>query len=142
MARKKTAVSRWPKRDYRTSAAYKKMEASKMRVQASLRRTREKLKEKGTPIQGTLCTAGGGLIAGAVAVNKPSFFGISSPLVIGAVVSAVGIYSDESWAPSVACVGAGMLAAGASDYMKNALTYQENWNPYNQAIGFSVKANG
>jgi len=129
---KKTAVRRWPKRDYRTSSAYKKMAASKTRVQASLRRTREKLKEKGTPIQGTLCTAGGGLIAGAVSYQKSDFFGLSSPLVIGAVVAAVGIYSDESWAPSVACVGAGMLAAGASDYMKNALTIDSNWNPYNQ----------
>ncbi len=114
------------------SSSFKKLEAQKLAMGRRLAATRRKLKEKGTTGMAAACTASGGAVAGAVSLQMPTIMGVSTPLVIGGALVAFGIYSDESYSNSLACIGSGMLAAGASDYMKNALTYEGAWNPIGQ----------
>lgn len=114
------------------SSSFKKLESQKLAMGRRLSTARRKLKEKGTPTMAAVCTTSGGAFAGAVSTQIPAIMGISTPFLVGSALVLIGIYSDDKFSNSLACVGSGMLAAGASDYVRNAMTYQNAWNPIDQ----------
>ena len=114
------------------TASFAALEEQKAAMGRRLSATRRKLKEKGTPAKAALCIGSGGAAAGFVSTQFPSLMGVSTPLLFGSALVAFGIYSDEKYANTLSCFGSGMLAAGMSDYVKNAMTYDRAWNPIDQ----------
>lgn len=116
------------KRRRSSSPAFKKLEADKMRLQARYRRLRDKTKDAPGKMGSAICTTTGGALSGAANVYFPAVMGIPSSALVGGALVAYGFFDSSKIGSSAACVGAGMLAAFASQFVQDGLTSGE-WNP-------------
>ena len=114
------------------SSSFTKLESQKLAMGRRLSSARRQLKDKGTPTMAAVCTTTGGALGGGLSTVFPEIMGISSSFVLGGALVAFGIYSDEKYATSLACIGSGLLAAGAADYVRNGIYYANAWNPIDQ----------
>ena len=123
----------FPKRR-RTSPALTKLkgELAKSRKSASALRRKAKgnfFSGSGIKPMAALTIAGGGAAAGASKVYMPTIGGFSTALVGGAGLVAASMFmDDDAISPALGAIGAGMLAAWASDASALALIKQQNGN--------------
>jgi len=124
------------------SSSFKKLEGQKLAMGRRLSTARRQLKEKGTPALAAVCTTSGGAIGGALETQWPDIMGVSSSFILGGALVAFGIYSDEKYSNTLACIGSGLLAAGAATYVRNGIIYVNAWNPIDQPglLTFSTPA--
>ena len=116
----------FPKRR-KTSPALTKLkgELAKSRKTSSALRKRYKgnfFSGSGIKPMAVLTITGGGAAAGASKIYMPTIMGFSTPLVAGAgLVAASMLMKDDTYAPALGAIGAGMLSAWASDASAMAL---------------------
>lgn len=105
-----------------TSPALKKLQEKLSKAQKSRAALRAKEKANffagsGIKPMASLTIAGGGAIAGFAKVEQPTVMGFASPLVVGAGLTAASmLMKDDTIAPMLGALGAGMLASWASDF--------------------------
>jgi len=116
------------KRRRSTSPAVKKLETEKLRMRARYNKLRAKTKQAPGKIGATLCTTSGGAIAGASNVYFPSIMGIPSSAILGSALVAYGFFDETKLGAGAACIGSGMLAAFASQWIESGLQ-SGDWNP-------------
>jgi hypothetical protein len=110
-----------------TSPALRKVREQLASSRKSNAAARKKLKSNffsgsGIKIGAVLTISGGGAAAGAARVYMPTVFGFSTPLVLGAGLTAASmVMGDDKIAPMLGAIGAGMLSASAADITESML---------------------
>ena len=103
------------------SAPLKKLQEklAKSNKQNSALRAKEKanfFSGSGIKPMASLTIIGGGALAGAAKIQQPVIMGFSTPLVVGAGLTAASMFmKDDQIAPILGALGAGMLASWVSD---------------------------
>lgn len=107
----------------------KKMRGYVAPIRAKYRAARSAMVTRAPNIQkAALITAGGGA-AGVVNAYMPTIAGIQTPLIVGSAFVATSLFMGNDTNPdndgvaySLLCLGSGMLAVAANDFVEQSLT--------------------
>lgn len=91
-------------------------------ARAATRRARENASGKGASIEAAVATVAGGASAGAVRAYMPEIAGFDSTLVLGAGLTAAGIFGVKGKIGGyLVNAGSGMLAVGVAELVEDML---------------------
>ena len=95
------------------------------------RQARTAVVSRAPSIQKAALVTGGGAAAGVVNSYMPEVFGVQTPLVVGSIFVAGALYlgndsntENDGMAYSLLCLGSGMLAVSAADFVEATLSNQ------------------